>query len=44
MQKKAQESVLAEEYYNSLDYLRQFLPRDDYIEYITFDMAKLNKT
>ena len=44
MQKKAQESVLAEEYRKSLEYLRQFLPKDEYIEYICFDMAKLNKT
>jgi hypothetical protein len=44
MQKKAQESILAEEYRKSLEYLRQFLPKDDYIEYICFDMAKLNKT
>lgn len=43
-EKKAQESIIAEEYQKSIDYLKQFLPKDDYIEYICFDMAKLNKT
>ena len=43
-EKKAQESILADEYKLSLDYLKQFLPNQDYIQYICFDMAKLNKT
>ena len=43
-EKKAQESILAEEYKLSVDYLRQFLPDDNYLDYICFDMAKLNKT
>ena len=43
-EKKAQESIIANEYKLSLDYLKQFLPNDNFIEYICFDMAKLNKT
>ena len=43
-EKKAQESMLAEEYKICLDYLKQFLPNENFIEYICFDMAKLNKT
>lgn len=42
-EKKAQESMLAEEYKICLDYLKQFLPNENFIEYICFDMAKLNK-
>ena len=43
-EKKAQESILADEYKSSIDYLKQFLPNDEFIEYLTFDMAKHNKT
>ena len=43
-EKKAQESILANEFKSSLDYLKQFLPNDEYIEYLSFDMAKHNKT
>ena len=43
-EKKAQESMLAEEYKLSLDYLQQFLPNDNFLDYICFDMAKLKKT
>ncbi|CAF0829465.1 unnamed protein product [Brachionus calyciflorus] len=43
-EKKPQESILANEYKLSLDYLKQFLPHDNFIDYICLDMAKLNKT
>jgi hypothetical protein len=43
-EKKAQESIIAEEYKLSLDYLKQFLPNDAYLDYVCFDMAKFNKT
>ncbi len=43
-EKKAQESTLAIEYKLSVEYLQQFLPDNDYFQYIYFDMAKLNKT
>lgn len=43
-EKKAQESIVAHEYKACVDYLKQFLPNDDFFEYISFDMAKLNKT
>ena len=43
-EKKPQESILANEYKLCVDYLKQFLPSDDFIEYICFDMAKFNKT
>ena len=43
-EKKAQESILAEQFKLSIDYLKQFLPKDEYIELISFDMARLNKT
>jgi hypothetical protein len=42
-EKKAQESTLAHEYKYCLEYLQQFLPNNDYFQYIYFDMAKLNK-
>lgn len=42
-EKKPQESILADEYKNTLDYLKQFLPNDEYFQYVCFDMAKLNK-
>ena len=43
-EKKGQEIMLAEEFKLSIDYLKQFLPHDQFIEYIAFDMAKHNKT
>ena len=43
-EKKAQESILADQYKDSLTYLKQFLPDENFIEYVCFDMAKLNKT
>ena len=43
-EKKAQESTLAHEYKYCLEYLQQFLPNNDFFQYIYFDMAKLNKT
>ncbi|RNA31050.1 Polyphosphoinositide phosphatase [Brachionus plicatilis] len=42
-EKKPQESILANEYKLSLDYLKQFLPNQNFIDYICFDMAKFNK-
>jgi phosphatidylinositol 3,5-bisphosphate 5-phosphatase len=43
-EKKPQESILAKEFKLSVNYLQQFLPDSAYIQYICFDMAKLNKT
>lgn len=43
-EKKAQESMLGYEYKYCLEYLEQFLPNNNYFQYIYFDMAKLNKT
>ena len=43
-EKRAQESILAVEYKSSIDYVKQFLPNEEYIEYLSLDMAKLNKT
>lgn len=42
-EKKPQESIISNEFKLSLDYLRQFLPNQSYIEYICLDMSKLNK-
>lgn len=42
-EKKPQESIIANEFKLSLDYLKQFLPQQNYIDYICLDMSKLNK-
>lgn len=42
-EKKPQESILANQYKLSLDYLKQFLPNQNFLDYICFDMAKFNK-
>jgi len=42
-EKKPQESIISNEFKLSLDYLKQFLPSQSYIEYICLDMSKLNK-
>ncbi|XP_059486808.1 polyphosphoinositide phosphatase isoform X2 [Neocloeon triangulifer] len=42
-EKKKQESLLSEEYMNSVKYLNQFLPPEHHIQYTSFDMARKNK-
>ncbi|CAB3377732.1 Hypothetical predicted protein [Cloeon dipterum] len=43
-EKKKQESLLSEEYMNSVRYLNQFLPPEHHIQYTSFDMARKNKS
>ncbi|XP_074642005.1 polyphosphoinositide phosphatase-like [Tubulanus polymorphus] len=43
-EKKKQESTLTEQYRNAIQYLNQFLPPEHCIQYIGFDMARLNKS
>jgi len=42
-EKKRHESLLTEEYLKDVTYLNQFLPPEHHIQYIGFDMARLNK-
>ena len=42
-EKKRHESLLTEEYLKDVTYLNQFLPPQHHIQYIGFDMARLNK-
>lgn len=42
-EKKRHESLLTEEYLKDVSYLNQFLPPAHQIQYIGFDMARLNK-
>uniref|UniRef100_A0A8D8PM46 Polyphosphoinositide phosphatase n=1 Tax=Cacopsylla melanoneura TaxID=428564 RepID=A0A8D8PM46_9HEMI len=42
-EKKKHESQLSEELHSAVNYLNQFLPPDFAIEYLTFDMARMNK-
>ncbi len=42
-EKKRHESLLTEEYLKDVTYLNQFLPPRHHIQYIGFDMARLNK-
>ena len=42
-EKKRHESTLIDEYLSSINFLNQFLPPDAAIQYIGFDMARINK-
>lgn len=42
-EQKPHESVLCEEFLSTINYLNQFLPPELQIEYIGFDMARINK-
>lgn len=42
-EKKRHESMLSEEFSTAIKYLNQFLPPDHHIQYISFDMARVNK-
>ena len=40
---KGRESILGKEYRDCIDYLNQFLPEQNKIEYVGFDMSKVSK-
>lgn len=40
---KGRESILGKEYRDCIDYLNQFLPEENKIEYVGFDMSKVSK-
>ncbi|KAJ9595423.1 hypothetical protein L9F63_013382, partial [Diploptera punctata] len=42
-EKKKHESMLSEEFSTAVKYLNMFLPPDHHIQYISFDMARMNK-
>ncbi|XP_023722312.1 polyphosphoinositide phosphatase isoform X3 [Cryptotermes secundus] len=42
-EKKKHESMLSEEFSTAVKYLNQFLPPNHHIQYISFDMARMNK-
>lgn len=42
-EKKKHESTLSEELSVAVKYLNQFLPPEHHIQYISFDMARMNK-
>ena len=42
-EKKRHESMLSEEFSTAVKYLNQFLPPEHHIQYISFDMARVNK-
>nr|CAD7430340.1 unnamed protein product [Timema monikensis] len=42
-EKKKHESMLSEEFQSAVKYLNQFLPPDHHIQYISFDMARVNR-
>lgn len=42
-EKKKHESILSEELSTAVKYLNQFLPPEHHIQYISFDMARMNK-
>lgn len=42
-EKKKHESMLSGEYLSAITYLNQFLPPDHHIQYVHFDMARMNK-
>jgi hypothetical protein len=42
-EKKKHESILSDELSAAVKYLNQFLPPDHHIQYISFDMARMNK-
>ncbi|XP_063228139.1 polyphosphoinositide phosphatase isoform X3 [Bacillus rossius redtenbacheri] len=42
-EQKKQESMLSEEFSQEVRYLNQFLPPDHHVQYVSFDMARVNK-
>ncbi|KAJ8866836.1 hypothetical protein PR048_032697 [Dryococelus australis] len=42
-EQKKQESMLSEEFSQVVRYLNQFLPPDHHVQYVSFDMARVNK-
>ncbi|XP_046335599.2 polyphosphoinositide phosphatase-like isoform X2 [Haliotis rufescens] len=42
-EKKRHESILSDEFIDTINYLNQFLPPEHTIQYIGFDMARVNK-
>jgi hypothetical protein len=43
-EKKKQEYILSEEFCSALDYIKQFIPDENGIQYIAFDMARVNRS
>ncbi|CAF1057416.1 unnamed protein product [Adineta steineri] len=43
-EKKKQEYTLSEEFCGALDYIKQFVPDDNNIQYLAFDMARANRS
>lgn len=43
-EKRRHESLLSDQFLDSIDYLNQFLPRSHHITYLAFDMARNNKS
>ncbi|CAF3229465.1 unnamed protein product [Rotaria sp. Silwood2] len=43
-EKKKQEHILSEEFCSALDYIKQFIPDDNGIQYLAFDMARVNRS
>ncbi|CAF4282288.1 unnamed protein product, partial [Rotaria sp. Silwood2] len=43
-EKKKQEYILSEEFCSALDYIKQFIPDDNGIQYLAFDMARVNRS
>ncbi|XP_063990283.1 polyphosphoinositide phosphatase [Diachasmimorpha longicaudata] len=42
-ERKKHESILSEEMFDAVEYLNQFLPLQHQIQYVSFDMARMNK-
>lgn len=42
-EKKKHESQLSEEFSSAVRYLNKFLPAEHSIQYVSFDMARMNK-
>ncbi|CAF1144930.1 unnamed protein product [Adineta ricciae] len=43
-EKKKQEYILSEEFCSALDYIKQFVPDENNIQYLPFDMARANRS
>ncbi len=43
-EKKKQEYILSEELCSALDYIKQFIPDENGIQYFAFDMARANRS
>ncbi len=43
-EKKKQEHTLSEEFCSALDYIKQFIPDENAIQYFAFDMARVNRS